>query len=67
MERNSKDQKFLTPTLVIANSLSAIGCIFIITMKKSLFSLPLVVYMSIADLLQSISLIIRQYPILYVL
>ncbi|OMJ89052.1 hypothetical protein SteCoe_8876 [Stentor coeruleus] len=62
MDQNSKEQEILTLTLTIANIFSSLGSIFIIvayvTMKKSLFSLRLVVYMTIADLLHSISLII---------
>lgn len=61
MDKDSNEQEILTLSLAITNTISAIGCIFIIlayvTMKRDLF-LRLVVYMSIADLIHSLCLII---------
>lgn len=62
MDKDSNEQEILTLSLAITNTISAIGCIFIIlayvTMKRDLFSIRLVVYMSIADLIHSLCLII---------
>lgn len=62
MDEDSDDQSIVTITLLVANSISLFGSMFIIlaylTLKLNMFSFRLVVYIAIADMIHSIGLML---------
>ena len=62
MEQDSDDQRNITLVLLLANSLSLVGSLFIIlayvSLRLNMFSFRLVVYIAIADVIHSIGLML---------